>query len=161
MWLRPHRRNLVIWNSSADQADRYSAPPYRRRLARTGRIRRCMRIAVLLTAIAVRPRWRPLLAGAVLTVIGVMQQGAVGVVMIPGLLLLWYAVLIPAAPDADRERRSRLERELAAFSTPAQRSDLEATLSRYPDGITYEIRDILVGQSMAARNEGIPGRGRY
>jgi hypothetical protein len=90
-----------------------------------------------------------------------MQHGAAGVVLIPGLLFLWYALLIPAAPDADRERRSRLERELAAFSTPAQRCDLEATLSRYPDGITYEIRDILVGQAMAARNEGVPGSGRY
>lgn len=161
MWLRPHRRNLVIWNSSVGPADRYGAPQYKRRLARTGRIRRCIRIGVLLTTIAVRPRWRPLLAGAVLTVVGVMQHGAAGVVLIPGLLFLWYALLIPAAPDADRERRSRLERELAAFSTPAQRCDLEATLSRYPDGITYEIRDILVGQAMAARNEGVPGSGRY
>jgi hypothetical protein len=44
---------------------------------------------------------------------------------------------------------SELERELAAFSTPAQRRDLEATLDRYPDNITYELRNILARQSMA------------
>jgi hypothetical protein len=161
MRLRPHRRDLVIWNSSAGPASRYGAPQYKRRLARTGRIRRCVRIGVLLTTIAVRPRWRPLLAGTVLTVTGVMQNGAGVVVLVPGLLLLWHALLIPASRDAGRERRSRLERELAAFSTPAQRCDLEATLNRYPDGITYEIRDILVGQATAARNEGVPVTGRY
>jgi hypothetical protein len=161
MRLRPHRHNLVIWSSSAGPAGRHGAPQYQRRLARTGRIRRCIRIGVLLTAIAVRPRWRPLLAGTALVVAGVMLNGMAGAVFIPGVLLLWHALLIPAASDADRERRSRLERELAAFSTPAQRYDLEATLSRYPDGITGEIRDILGGQAAAARNEGIAATGRY
>jgi hypothetical protein len=96
------------------------------------------------------------------TVIGVIQRdNAVGVILVPGLLLLWQSVLIPANPDADRERRARLGRELAAFSTPAQRRDLEATLDRYPDGITGEIRDILTSQAMAAPNSGVPGAGRY
>ena len=158
MWLRPHRRNLVIWNSSADQADRYSAPPYRRRLARTGRIRRCMRIAVLLTAIAVRPRWRPLLAGVALTVLGVLdRQGPASVLIIPGLLSFWRALMIAGDTDADRKRRSRLKCELAAYSTPAQRRELVAALDRYPDGITHEIRDILASTSAAARSNGIPG----
>lgn len=154
MTLRPHRRNLAVWSSPFDPADKYGAPQYKR-LARTGRIRRCIRIGALLTVIAVRPRWRPLLAGAVLTVIGVMLRGgAGGVVFIPGCLLLWHALLIPANPDADRKWRVRLERELAACSTPAERRDLEATLDRYPDGVTYEIRDILASQAMAAHNNG-------
>jgi hypothetical protein len=103
-----------------------------------------------------------LLAGTALVAIGVLQRdGVAGVVLIPGLLFLWHALLIPADPDADRERRSRLERELAAFSTPAQRCDLGATLDWYPDGITHEIRDILASQAMAAHNDGVPGARRY
>jgi hypothetical protein len=115
---------------------------------------------MLVAVIAVRPRWRPLLAGTVLTVLGVVdRQGTVGLVTIPGLLLLWHALLIPGGTDADRERRARLMRELAAYSTPAQRCDLEATLDRYPDGVTEEIRDILVSQAAASRDNGIPGAG--
>ena len=68
-----------------------------------------------------------------------------------GLLTRWQA----------RKRRSELERELAAYSTPAQRCDLEATLDRYPDDITYELREILASQAMAAYNNRIPGAGRY
>jgi hypothetical protein len=34
-------------------------------------------------------------------------------------------------------------------------------LDRYPDGMTYELRDILAGQAMAAGNNRIPGTGRY
>jgi hypothetical protein len=161
MGLRRHRRNVVVFSSSVRPADRYGAPQYKR-LARTGRIRRYIRIGVLLAVIAVRPRWRPLLAGTVLTVIGVIQRdGPSSVVLVPGLLLLWHSLLIPANSDADRKRRSQLERELAAFSTPAQRYDLEATLDRHPDGITYEIRDILASQAVTAHNHGIPGAGRY
>lgn len=50
---------------------------------------------------------------------------------------------------AARKRRSDLERELADYATPAERSDLEATLDRYPYGTTHELRDILACQSMA------------
>jgi hypothetical protein len=50
---------------------------------------------------------------------------------------------------AARKRHSDLERELAGYETPAERGDLEATLDRYPDGITHELRDILARQSMA------------
>jgi hypothetical protein len=60
-----------------------------------------------------------------------------------------------------RQRHSELEHELAAFSTPAQRCDLEATLDRYPDSITYELRDILARQAMATYNNRILGAGRY
>jgi hypothetical protein len=150
-----------VWSSSADPADSYGAPRHKR-LARTERIRRCIRIGVLLAIIAVRPRWRPLLAGAALTVIGVMERsGAYGVLLIPGLLLLWHSLLVSADGDADRKRRSQLERELAAYSTAAQKRELAATLDRYPDRVTYEIRDIIANQDMAARNKGIPGAGRY
>jgi hypothetical protein len=92
MRLRTHRRNLVAWSPSAGPADRYGAP---RRLAH-----------------AVRSRWRPLLAGGVLTVAGLMlRSGAWGAVIVPGIWLLGSALLVPANPDADR-KRSELEREL-------------------------------------------------
>jgi len=58
------------------------------------------------------------------------------------------------------QRRCELERELAAYSTPAQRRDLEATLDRYPDRVTNELRNILANQAIAARNNQIPGAGR-
>ncbi len=164
MRLRAHRRNLVVWSSSAGPADRYQAP----RLARAGRIHRCICIGVLLTLLglmrvahATRPRWRPLLAGGVLTVAGVSLRGSMwGAVLVPGILFLWFAFLIPASPGPDRKRRSELERELAAYSTPAQRRDLDAILDRYPDDVTDELRDILASQAMAARANGIPGAGR-
>ena len=101
---------------------------------------------------AVRPRWRPLLAGAGLTVAGiVLRSGVWGIALVPGLLFLISAPLVPASPDADRKRRSELESELAVYSTPAQRRDLEATLDRYPDGDTHELRGILAGQAMGRK----------
>jgi len=157
MRLQPHPRNLVVFRSPDRPAHRYDAVRYRR-VTRGGRIRRLIRIGVLLTVIAVRPRWQPLLAGTALTVLGVVgRQGDGGIFIIPGLLLLWCALLIPGDTDLDRERRSQLRRELAAFSTPSQRRDLEATLDLYPDDITGEIRDILANQAAASPNNGIPG----
>jgi hypothetical protein len=116
---------------------------------------------MLLTVLAVlRPRCRSLLAGTILTILGVVErQGPGGVLIIPGFLLLWHALLLPADTDENRERRSQLKRELATYSTPAQRCDLEATLDRYPDGITYEIRNILASQAVASHENGIPGGG--
>jgi hypothetical protein len=94
-------------------------------------------------------------------VAGVMlRSGAWGVVLVAGLWSFVYALFIPASPDADRKRRCELERELTGYSTPAQRRDLEATLDRYPDAITDELRDILAHQALAAGNTGIPGAGR-
>jgi hypothetical protein len=167
MRMRAHRRNLVIWNPAACAADRYGAPRPTRP-TRIRRIRRCVRVGMLLTVIGlmrlgrgVRPRWRPLLAGGILTVAGVMLRSSPwGVVLIAGLWCLVYAMLIPASPDTDRKRRSELERELAGYSTLAQRRDLEATLDRYPDSITHELREILAHQALAACNNGIPGAGR-
>lgn len=165
MKLRRHRRNLVVWSQSAG-GDGFPQPP---RPARARRIRRGIRTGVLLTivglmplALAVRMRWRPVLAGAVLTAVGVVYRGApVGVVLLPGLLFLLGAPLIPASTKLERMRRSQLERELAGYSTAAQRCDVEAMLDRFPDDMTYELRDILTRQAMAAGGSPIPGAGRY
>jgi hypothetical protein len=163
MRLRARRRSLL----ARDPAGRYGTTGLTR-LAPTRRIRRVFRIGALLTVIGlmrlargVRPRWQPLLVGGVLTVVGIMlRNGTWSAVSLPGLWLLAYAMFIPGVPDAHQKRRAELERELAAYSTPAQRSDLAATLDRYPDGATCEVREILSSQAVAAGDNGIPGAGR-
>ena len=96
----------------------------------------------------------------VLTAAGVvLRSGAAGIVMIPGMLFLAAALLVPADPVADSPRRRELERELAAYSTPAQRCDLEATLDRYPDSATRELRDILARQARPPSQPGGIARG--
>lgn len=165
---RRHRRHLMMQSPPVDLACRRGALRHTR-LARTGRIHRVIRVSTLLTIIglmhlarALRPRWRSLLAGGMLTAVGLMHRDSVaGLILVPGLLFLWDALLIPASPHADSKRRSELQRELAGYSTPTQRCDLEATLDRYPDGITYELREILASQAVSADNNGIPGAGRY
>jgi hypothetical protein len=158
MGLRPHRRNLVILRQSGS-AGRYRGAPITRP-TRTSRIRRLIRIGVLLTLVLLarsgRARW--VLAGVVLTAFGIVYRAdPAGVVLLPGLLLVLGSPLIPDSPNADRRQRAKLERELAGYSTPAERADLEALLDGYPDGITHEIRDILAGQAMATRSQRIPG----
>jgi hypothetical protein len=151
MRLRPHRRTRVVWRSHAGP-DRHGLP-WVTQVARPRRIRRRMRTGALLTIIglmrlarAVQADWR-LPAGVVLTVVGVvLRTNPAGVVMIPGLLFLVLAVIDPATPKPARTRRAELERELGAYSTPAERRDLEAILDLYPDGVTYELRDILARQ---------------
>jgi hypothetical protein len=140
MRLRPHRRNLVVWSSTGRPA---SSRPRRtgraRRLARMGRT--LTLIGLLWLARVVRPRWQPLLAGMACTVAGVvLRSSSWGAILLPGLMLLTYSLFIPAALDQDRRR---LERELAMYSTRAQRRDLEATLDQYPDAVTRDLRDIL------------------
>jgi hypothetical protein len=158
MRLQSHRRRLVVFSSPADPARGHGASQHKR-VARTGPIRRILRIGMLLTVIVVRPRWQPLLAGVVLTLLGVIdRQGPGSVLIIPGVLSFWRALMISGDTDADRERRSQLKRELAAYSTPAQRRELVAVLDRYPDGITHEIRDILTSPPLPSRSNGIPGR---
>jgi hypothetical protein len=145
MRLRSHRRNLVVWNQSAGSAGRHGAPPFTRRR----RIRRWIRTGALLTVVglmplarAVRARWRPLLAGGVLTVAGVMWlDGPGGMVLLPGLWLLLSAPLIPARAKADRVRRPEVELELGVYSHPAQRR--------------------LAIQAMAAHDKRFPVTGRY
>jgi len=114
MRLRSHRRNLVVRSQSASSVGRYGTPPF----TRTRRIHRWIRTGALLTVVglmplarAVRPRWRLLLAGGVLTVIGYMLHGWLsGAVILPGLLFLAFAPLVPASPKADHMRRSELAR---------------------------------------------------
>ena len=160
MRLRSHRRHLVVWSQSSGSA---GASPVTRH-ARAGRIRRGIRIGMLLTLLGLRPlarwaraRWRPLLAGVVLTVAGLLLRGSStgSVVLLPGLVLLFSAPLLPGTPEA----RSKLERELAGYTTPAQRHDLEATLDQYPDDVTRELRAILARQATAAAGPQIPGCG--
>jgi len=164
MMLR-RRRNLVICHQSARSAGRYRAPTP----TRATPIRRWIRTGLLLAIVglmalarAVWSRWPPLLAGAVLTAVGfILRSGPGGMVLLPGLMFLMGAPLIPGRAKADRMRRAGLERELAAYSTPAQRRDLEATLDQYPDDVTRELRDILASQAMAARGTRFPAVGRY
>ena len=166
MRLRPHRRSLVMWSSSAGPPGRYGAPRFTQP-ARSRRIRRWIRNGALLAVIGVirlvttvRGRW--LLAGGVLTVVGLMlRNGAGSVVLLPGLMFLVLALLTPGSPKEARIQHSELERELATYSTPAQRRDLEATLDQYPDGITYELRDILASQTMAASDNRWPSVGPH
>lgn len=168
MTLRRHRQNVVIWRASR-------CPEHRGRglwftpAIRSGRIRRWLRISGLLVAVgllrvaaAVRPRWRLLAAGTVLTVAGfVMRSGMPGAVMIPGMLFLTAALLAPVDPEADNPRHRALARELAAYSTPAQRRDLDAILDRYPDRDTRELRDILAQQRLAPETRRPPAASRY
>ena len=168
MVLRARRRNVVMWTSSAGLTGRHRITMFPR-LARAGRMRRLAHTGGLLMLIGLRRmrrglrlRWRLVLAGGVFTVAGVLlRNGAFGLVLLPGILFLYSALLVEAGPDVDRKRRRELRRELAGYSTPAQRCDLEAILDRYPDGDTDELRDILARQARAARENGIPGAGRY
>lgn len=163
MRLLARRRSVVVWSSSARPAGRSGTAVYIQ-LRRTGRLRRLTRTGALLTVIAllrlaraVRPRWRPVLAGTVLTVAGIiLRNGPWSIIFLPGLLFLFYSVAASTIPDEDDRR---LERELAAYSTQAQRCDLEATLDRYPDAVTHRLRKILSSQAMAARDPRIPGAG--
>jgi hypothetical protein len=157
MSLRRHRQ-VVVWSSSSGRP----GPLGFTRAPRSARIRWCFRtggllavISLLRVAAAVLPRWRLLLSGVVLTAAGlILRSGPYSVVMLPGMVLMAAAAFTQTWPEEARTRRRALERELAAYCTPAQRRDLEATLDRYPDSATRELRDILAGQEVAA------GRGR-
>jgi hypothetical protein len=74
--------------------------------------------------------------------------------------LMWPARTARACWQAHKQR-SELWRELAQYSTPAQRCDLEATFDRYPDSVTYELRDILTRQAIATFDHRFPAAGRY
>ena len=168
MRLRRHRRNPVVWSSSLSPADR-AGGSWLTRPTRNRRVRRFIRTGALLTVLGLMrfaggawPRGRLVLAGGVLTVAGiVLRSQPAGVVLLPGLLLIFSAPLIPAVPKADRKRNFELARELATYSTPAQRCDLEATLDQYPAEDTSELRAILAGQALAGVSQKIAGAGRY
>jgi len=83
-----------------------------------------------------------MLVGGVLTVAGILLRGGPGgVLLLPGLVFLAFALLVPASPKSDHMRRSELERELAVFTHPAQRR--------------------LAIQAMAAHDHRFPVTGRY
>jgi hypothetical protein len=164
MGLRPNRRNLVVYSSSARRADRHRV----QRPTRAQRIRGLTRMGALLVILGVlrlsafgRRRW-PLLAGISLTAVGVaLRAGPGGVLLLPGLMLLVVAMLSAPLPPADRTRRSDLERELAAYSTPAQRRDLEAAFDRYSDDVTSELREIMASHPVSTTDAKFPAGGRY
>jgi hypothetical protein len=165
MVLRARRRNVVVWNSSRGPGGRHSLTAFHRRPASTRPLRRLLRISALLTVIgliraagALRVRWKPVLAGAALTATGVvLRDGAGALAFLAGFLFLYAALVMPVSPAADRERLVALERELADYSTPAERRDLEAILDRYSDGDTSELRHILTRQATATQDNGVPG----
>jgi hypothetical protein len=154
---RARRRHLVVWSQSVGRADWYGAPRPAA-ATRTGRVRRCIRLGALLAVMSLmrlargeRARWRPFLAGVVLVVAGIMLRGGSwSALLLAGFWCLLHALLAPDTPDADRRQRRELKRPLAVYSAAAQRRDHEATLDRYPDGITSERRDILAKRTPAA-----------
>jgi hypothetical protein len=168
MGLRSRRRGVVVWSRSAGSVGRRGSTVFTR-IGRHRPVRRCLRLGALLTVMGLvsvargaRLRWRPLLAGVVLTAAGViLRSGPGSLVFLPGILLLLYAPFIEARPDAGQKRRIELRRELGGDVTRAQRRELEAALDRYPDAITHELREILARQALAPASSGIPGARRY
>jgi hypothetical protein len=62
----------------------------------------------------------------------------------------------------ERRRRRQLERELAGFTTPAERLEIEAILDRHTDAETSEVRSILSRQTLRSSvtsRFGAPGTG--
>jgi 4-amino-4-deoxy-L-arabinose transferase-like glycosyltransferase len=119
MRLRSHRRSMVVWSQSASSVGRSGSPSF----TRVRRIRRWIRTGALFAVVGLmslaragRARWRLLLAGGVLTVVGVMLHAFVGVV----LLFLVSAPFAAARPRTGRIRRSELEPDLGVYSHPAQ-----------------------------------------
>jgi hypothetical protein len=98
---RSHRRNLVVWNSSAEPAGR-NEPRGFRQLAPTGRIHRWIRIGTLFAVIGLMrlprvlgTRWRPmlLLAGGSLAVAGIIMSSSLTLIL--GVLVVLLTVRIP------------------------------------------------------------------
>ena len=121
------------------------------RPSRARRVRRLLRIGVLLAILWLTPvaravlgRWLILLPAVILTVVGLLMpsgSATATIVLIPGLFMLLAA---PLTQPRSRRPQSDLERELAGYSTPAQRRDLEAILDRYPDEVTSQLRSMLL-----------------
>jgi hypothetical protein len=86
---------------------------------RRGRVRWLVRTWALLSVAAFMrvAHWWPVLAGVVLTAAGIVtRHGPAGAILLPGLVLLLSAPLIPPSPKVERARRALLEREMAAYS---------------------------------------------
>jgi hypothetical protein len=166
--MRLRRRKLVVWSQSVSLAGRYDFPPFAR-FSRTRGFREPIRHAAQFLVIGLmqldrglQPRWRSVLAGAALTVAGVILRGGPGgMVLLPGLMFLLYGPFMPVSPDAGRKQRRELRRELAAYSTAAQRRDLDATFDRYPDQAVGELRDVLHNLAVATGDDQVPGARPY
>ena len=150
---RSHRRNPVVWSQSAGSAGSHGAPlpavhtgkadpqvdPYRRAAHR----RRPDALAR-----AVRARWRPLLGGGVLTVVGVIWLDGPGGLVLPARTVA--SLVCPANPGQLQGghvmRRPEVELERAVFSHPAQRRlaiqamAAHEAVSGSPDGIKCRVQ---------------------
>ena len=153
------KRTRVVWSSSPEPAA--MLPPPRPR-----RFRRAVRTALVLTVLALvhaagRPRWRCALLGAALTIPGMLLRGELvgDIILLPGLMALAYAPFLPGETPESRQRQRRLRRELAAYSTPAERRDLEALLWSCSGGDTTELRAILASQDLSNPWYRFPGPG--
>ena len=151
------KRNRVVWSSSPES--RFTLPRPRPR-----RFRRAVRTALVLTVLALvhaagRPRWRCLMLGVALTVPGVLFRGVMvgDIILLPGLVALAYAPFLPGESPESRKRQRRLRREMAAYSTPAERRDLEALLWSCSGGDTTELRAILASQDLSSPWYQFPG----
>jgi hypothetical protein len=77
-------------------------------------------------------------------------------------LVFWQAVVITRR--AERARRRRLEREIAAYSSPADRRELEAILNRHTAAESRQVWAILNRQAVSntghsgPRRTGVPDR---
>ncbi len=60
-----------------------------------------------------------------------------------------------------RERRKQLERELGGYHSASDLRDFEAMLDSYPDGVTWELRDILAAQAQRRRQQRWPAMRGY
>jgi hypothetical protein len=155
------KRNRVVWSSSAEPVAYAPAP------RRPGRFRRAVRTGFLLVLIGLmraarNPRWRCALLGAALTVPGLLMRDLAGnIILLPGLLILFFAPFLPGVTIEDLKGHARLRRELAAYSTPAERRDFEVLLTEYSDHETGELRAILASQDAAVARSRIPGLGHY
>ena len=156
------KRDRVVWSPSAELVVHAPVP------RRPGRFRRAVRTGFLLAAMgllrAIRnPRWRFALLGATLIIPGVLVRSyfPVNLILLPGLMLLFYAPFLPGETIQDRKTHRRLRRELAAYSTPAERRDLEALLEQYSARETVELRAILAQQDLTDIRSRIPGLGPW
>ena len=154
------KRNRVIVSSTAERVVYVQVP------RRPGRVQRAVRTGFLLAVIGLirvarNPRWRCALIGAALTVTGLLvrQYFPANLILLLGLMGLFYAPFLPGQTPEDRKLHARLRRELAAYSTPAERRDLEALLVQYSDQEAGELRDILASQDLAGASYRFPGFG--
>jgi hypothetical protein len=153
------KRNRVVWSSSAEPVAYVLVP------RRPGRFRRALRTGFLLFLIGLvraarSPRWRCALLGAALTVPGLLMRDLAGnIILLPGLLILFFAPFLPGQALDGRQDHARLRRELAAYSTPAERRDLEALLTQYSDTEAGELRAILASQDAFGTEFRFPGLG--